>query len=141
VEHLPELGAIDIGNQVVDQRDLERPAGCERLLHRRRALAGHLPRWCTRRPGFQLGLEHNAGSSEIIDDENSPPGDLRSAAEGPVASVALTGIVNQNVEPLPGVLVDSNFTAHEVDELAANGQTEAGTPVAPGRGCVAWVNF
>ena len=77
MEHLAELGSIDIGHQVVEQGDIERPAGRERLLQDGAAPADRPRRSCIRRPNPQLRLQHAPVHFEIIDDENAPPGDLR----------------------------------------------------------------
>ncbi len=77
MQHLAELGSIDIGHQVVEQGDIERPASRERLLQDGQRLPTTLGARAFGAPTPQLRLEHASVHFEIIDDENAPPGDLR----------------------------------------------------------------
>src|SRR5712664_3863392 len=86
-------------------------------------------------------LVHSPVHLEIIDDEDAPPGDLLGRRGRSRCVDRLDGHREPKRRAGAGCAVDSDFAAHEVDQLAANGQAEAGTPIAAGRRCVCLTEF
>src|SRR5260221_9481277 len=120
---------------------MEWPAGREGLLQGGERLPTAFHARALGAPAFQLGLEHTPVHLEIIDDEDAPPGDLLVRRGRSRCVDRLDGHREPKRRAGAGCAVDSDFAAHEVDELAANGQAEAGTPIAAGRRCVCLTEF
>ena len=132
MQHFAELGAIDVGHQVIDQGHIETAAGRELLLQRRKRLPPPGDTAALGAPARELRFEHAPIHFEIIHDEHAPPGDV----QGRQAKLHRLGRLDREGEPEcragAGRAVDSNFSAHEPDELPADCRDRVPSPHSGG---------